>query len=153
MNRTKTREVTMKLLFEMIIKKEEYINILEDLKEANKEEENVTELMGIEKEKDPESTDLDEVDMGYIIRLLKGIQDNEKKIDETIEKYLSNWKLNRLAKVDLAILRLATYEILFEENIPNKVSINEAVELAKKYGEDKSPAFINAVLDKIVKEQ
>lgn len=126
---------------------------MEDLKEANKEEENVTELMGIKKEKDPESTDLDEVDMGYIIRLLKGIQDNEKKIDETIEKYLSNWKLNRLAKVDLAILRLATYEILFEENIPNKVSINEAVELAKKYGEDKSPAFINAVLDKIVKEQ
>lgn len=152
MNRKKTREVAMKLLFEMIIKKENYMDIINNLKEINSEEETVTEIMGIKKEKDPENMDLDDIDMEYVIRILKGIQENEKLIDEKIEKYLSNWKLNRIAKVDLAILRLSTYEILFENEIPKNVSINEGIELAKKYGEDKSPAFINAVLDNIAKE-
>ncbi|PRR78798.1 hypothetical protein CLLI_13800 [Clostridium liquoris] len=152
MNRKKTREVAMKLLFEMIIKKENYMDIINNLKEINSEEETATEIMGIKKEKDPEDMDLDDIDMKYVIRILKGIQENEKLIDGKIEKYLSNWKLNRIAKVDLAILRLSTYEILFENEIPKNVSINEGIELAKKYGEDKSPAFINAVLDNIAKE-
>ena len=60
----------------------------------------------------------------------------------------TGWKTNRMAKVDLAIIRLAVYEIKFEDDIPTKVSINEAVELAKKYGADESGAFVNGVLAK-----
>jgi N utilization substance protein B len=60
------------------------------------------------------------------------------------------WKLNRLGKTDLSILRLAVYEICYDESIPEKVAINEAVELAKRYGGDSSSAFINGVLAKIV---
>lgn len=153
MNRKKTREVTMKLLFEMMIKKENYLDIINNLREINNEEETATDIMGIKKEKDPENLDLEDVDMDYLLRILKGIQENEKELDVKIEKYLSNWKINRLAKVDLAILRLSTYEMLFEKDIPTNVSINEGIELAKKYGEDKSPAFINAVLDNIAKEK
>ena len=66
MNRKKTREVAMKLLFEMIIKKENYMDIINNLKEINSEEETATEIMGIKKEKDPEDMDLDDIDMKYV---------------------------------------------------------------------------------------
>ena len=69
-------------------------------------------------------------------------------IDELIDEKSTGWKTNRMAKVDLAIIRLAVYEIKFEDDIPTKVSINEAVELAKKYGADESGAFVNGVLAK-----
>ncbi|ROR27128.1 NusB antitermination factor [Mobilisporobacter senegalensis] len=70
-------------------------------------------------------------------------------IDSIIEEAASGWKLNRLGKVDLTLLRIATYEIKFDEGIPTPVAINEAVEIAKKFGEDNSPSFINGVLAKI----
>ncbi|MEW9093700.1 MAG: transcription antitermination factor NusB [Clostridiaceae bacterium] len=152
MNRKKTRELAMKLLFEMIIKKETYLEVIQNLKEANREEENNLDLMEEKEEIDPENWDLEDIDIQYLTKVLKGIEENKEELDKKIEASLKNWKLSRLAKVDLAILRLSTYEILFEENIPIKVSINEGVELAKKYGEDKSSAFINAVLDSIAKE-
>ncbi|WP_125152260.1 transcription antitermination factor NusB [Clostridium rectalis] len=152
MNRKKTREIAMKLLFEMAIKKEDYKDVIENLKEANTQEEGKTgEILGIKIEKDPENIDLQDVDMPYLVRVLKGVEENRSLIDEKIEMHLKKWKLHRIAKVDLSILRLCTYEILFEEDIPEKVSINEAIELAKRYGEDKSSSFINAVLDSIVK--
>lgn len=152
MNRKKTRELAMKLLFEMIIKKETYLEVIQNLKEANIEEEKDIDLMEEKAEIDPENWDLEDIDIQYLTKVLKGIEENKKNLDKKIEANLKNWKISRLAKVDLAILRLSTYEILFEENIPIKVSINEGVELAKKYGEDKSSAFINAVLDNIAKE-
>lgn len=71
------------------------------------------------------------------------------EIDSVIEEASSGWKLNRLGKVDLTILRLATYEIRNDEDIPTGVAINEAVELAKKFGEDQSPSFVNGILAKI----
>ena len=70
------------------------------------------------------------------------------EIDAQINEKSTGWKTQRMAKVDLAIIRLAVYEITSEEDIPTKVSINEAVELAKKYGSDESPAFVNGVLAK-----
>ncbi|MBU5482941.1 transcription antitermination factor NusB [Clostridium sp. MSJ-11] len=152
MNRKKTRELAMKLLFEMIIKKETYLEVIQNLKEANIEEEKDIDLMEEKAEIDPENWDLEDIDIQYLTKVLKGIEENKENLDKKIEANLKNWKISRLAKVDLAILRLSTYEILFEENIPIKVSINEGVELAKKYGEDKSSAFINAVLDNIAKE-
>lgn len=71
------------------------------------------------------------------------------EIDSIIEEAASGWKLNRLGKVDLTLLRIATYEIKFDEDIPTPVAINEAVEIAKIFGEDNSPSFINGVLAKI----
>jgi N utilization substance protein B len=110
------------------------------------------ELLGIKREADPEDTSLEEVDMGYVVNMMKNIQENETMLDEKIKKYLKGWKINRISKVELAILRLCTYEILFEEDIPERVSINEAIELTKKYCDDKSKNYINAVLDNIAKE-
>lgn len=152
MKRKKSREMTMQLLFEMIIKKENYMEIINTLREASEDEEDINGILGEEKEIDKERIDLEEVDLEYLIHTLKGVQENIEVLDENIEKYLKNWTLNRLAKVDLAILRLCSYEILFSNEVPNNVAINEAVELAKKYGDDKSPAFINAILDKIAKQ-
>ncbi|MBE6067907.1 MAG: transcription antitermination factor NusB [Clostridium lundense] len=152
MNRKKSREVTMKLLFESMIKGEDYKTILDDLRESNEKEDSTMELMGMKVEEDPEDTSLDQVDMGYVINMMKNIQENEEMLDEKIKKYLKGWKINRISKVELAILRLCTYEILFEEDIPERVSINEAIELTKKYCDDKSKNYINAVLDNIAKE-
>ncbi len=72
------------------------------------------------------------------------------EIDGIINQAAQGWKTTRMAKVDLTLIRLATYELKFEEDIPTGVAINEAVELAKKYGSDDSAAFINGVLAKIV---
>ncbi|WP_291578996.1 transcription antitermination factor NusB [Clostridium sp. UBA6640] len=132
MNRKKSREIAMKLLFEMSINKESYTDIVESFKE---------------------NTDikLDDVDFGYIIRILKTTNENIILIDETIEKNLVKWSLSRLSKMNLAILRIAICEILFEDDIPEKVSVNEAIELAKKYGEDNASSFINGVLNSIIK--
>ncbi len=86
------------------------------------------------------------------IKTLSAIRDHIEQIDETIARNTDNWKPNRIAKTDLAILRLAVCEMLFEDNIPVGVSINEAVNLAKKYGDDRSYAFINSVLSRVGKE-
>jgi N utilization substance protein B len=131
MNRRKSREIAMKLLFEMSINKEKYEDIIENFKEST-------------------DVDLKEIDMVYIAKALAGVNENMAEIDKNIEKHLIKWKLNRLSKMNLAILRISTYEILFEEEIPGKVSVNEGIELAKKYGEDSSPAFINGILAKML---
>ena len=78
------------------------------------------------------------------------IEEKYKKIVEKLpEKYSKGWKLSRMNKVDLTILRLGVYEMKYDEDIPERVAINEAVELAKKFGGDESPAFVNAVLAKL----
>lgn len=73
-------------------------------------------------------------------------------IDAVIEKHSDKWSVSRMGKVELSILRLAAYEILYDENVPDKVAINEAVELAKKYGQDNAGKYVNGVLAGIVKE-
>jgi transcription antitermination protein NusB len=133
MNRRKSREIAMTLLFEMSINKEDYNEILNNFKEHT-------------------DIDLTDVDMEYVERTLRGVQENTKTIDSSIEQNLINWKLYRLSKIDLAILRTSTYEILFEKEIPNRVAVNEGIELAKKYSEEKSFQFINGVLGKMIKE-
>ena len=80
------------------------------------------------------------------------LKENKDKIDELINKYAKNWSVNRMPKVDLSILRLAICELVFIEEIPSKVSINEAIELAKLYCDDKAPKFINGILGSVVNE-
>lgn len=82
----------------------------------------------------------------FALHLASGVQENIAAIDEKIEKHAIGWKKNRISRVALAILRLALYEILFEDDIPVSVSINEAVEIAKKYGGDEDASFINGLL-------
>ena len=82
----------------------------------------------------------------YMSVALNGVRDNLELIDKIILDNLKNWTIERIAKIDLAILRLAIYEIKYDENVPYKVSVNEAVEIAKDYGDDKSPAFVNGLL-------
>lgn len=89
-----------------------------------------------------------EMDNKYVKDIVNGVLENQDKIDETITKYLENWDLDRLGKTDRAILRLSTYEMMYYDT-PKVVVINEAVELAKKYSDEKVVKLINAVLDKI----
>ena len=88
-------------------------------------------------------------DETYIEEKYKKIVEKLPEIDELLEKYSKGWKLSRMNKVDLTILRLGVYEMKYDEDIPERVAINEAVELSKKFGGDESPAFINGVLGSI----
>lgn len=92
-----------------------------------------------------------ESDMNFIRTEIKGVIENKTAIDDVIRKYAEGWELERIAKVDLAVLRLAVYEILYADDIPERVAANEAVELAKAFSSEKSPSFINGVLGKIIK--
>ena len=89
-----------------------------------------------------------EIDNKFVRDVVNGVLENKDNIDKIIGKYLENWDLDRLGKTDRAILRLSTYEMLYY-NTPKVVVINEAVELAKKYSDEKIVKLINAVLDMI----
>ena len=88
-------------------------------------------------------------DRDYIERKVQDILTHIEEIDAIIDSSAQNWKTSRMAKVELTLIRLAVYEIRFDEEIPTGVAINEAVELAKAYGEDNSAAFVNGVLARI----
>jgi transcription antitermination protein NusB len=131
MSRKTARETAMKTLFQMEIN-EEY-----ELDRIN---------MG-------DKEDIEENDIKYMEGLIRGVVSNLDKIDKTIEKYSKSWKLSRLPKVDLSILRIALYELMYLEDIPMQVSVNEAVEIAKKYSTGESSKFINGLLGAYIKEE
>ncbi len=81
--------------------------------------------------------------------LVEGVVANREVIQKRIKAQSKNWSLSRMAKVDLNILRIGVYELLFRSDIPKNVTINEAIEVAKKFGTEESPAFINGILDEI----
>jgi N utilization substance protein B len=85
----------------------------------------------------------------FFIQLVSGVVEAQALMDKLIERFSKNWKLNRMSCVDRNILRVAVYEILFCGDIPPKVTINEAVEIGKKYGTEESGGFINGILDSI----
>jgi transcription antitermination factor NusB len=84
--------------------------------------------------------------------ILNDIFDHKKEIDARLEKYSDNWTLSRMAVIDRNLLRMAAAELMYSKTVPPKVAIDEAVEIAKKYGTEDSPNFINGVLDRILKE-
>ena len=135
MNRSETRKVAFEFLYSLElqkIEKDEYEEQIELFMEAN----DIVE----DKVKD------------YITDATYGIMTHQEEIVEKIDQELSEkWEMGRLSKVSVAILKLAIYEILYKE-LPYKVVINEAVELAKMYGDDSAPAFVNGVLASIVKK-
>lgn len=81
--------------------------------------------------------------------LVLGVARNLEKIDGVIEEFSTNWALERMARVDLSLLRLTAYELLYRPDVPSNAAINEAIELGKQYGTKETPAFINGILDKI----
>ena len=130
MNRKKARTEAFYLIFEKCFKDDEN---LEQIKNTALEA------------RDYESDD-------FIDTLSNGVIDNLEKIDVLIEENLKGWKFNRISKVNISILRLAVYEMLFEDSVPVSVSINEAVELAKKFSDQKDASYINGVLGSIAKK-
>ena len=98
-------------------------------------------------------TEPGEADRAYISRILDGVLSHVTELDEKISAASVNWSLERIAKVDLTILRLATYEILYEDDVPGSVAINESVELANRYSEPSSGRFINGVLGTILRDK
>ena len=130
MNRKLSREKTMELLFGMTLSKD-------SIEEA------------VEGFIDNYEGDIKEIDLTYVKQALIGIENNKEVIDKVIEENLHSWKLERISKVNLSILRLSTYEVLYDQEIPRSVAINEALEITRIYSDEKSVGFINGVLDKI----
>lgn len=123
MNRKKSREQAFVLVFERSFSHETVASII-DTAETSEE-------VHIEE---------------FAEKLAQGVEDHEAEVDEVIKKYIRGWTMNRLSRVALALLRLAVYEIKYEPDIPVSVSINEAVNLAKKYGGAEDAPFVNGVL-------
>ena len=92
-------------------------------------------------------------DERYMKEKVKAIYECVPQLDERLNEVAKGWKTGRMSKVDLTVLRLALYEMLYEESVPEKVAINEAVEIARKYGGDDSPSFVNGILAKLVVEK
>lgn len=91
--------------------------------------------------------------MEELHRKLNEVEDRKGEIDALIDGVATGWKTNRISKTDLMVLRVAVYEMKFDDSVPEKVAINEAVEIAKVYGGDESPGFINGVLGRLVTEE
>ncbi|MPQ42757.1 transcription antitermination factor NusB [Clostridium tarantellae] len=132
MNRKKSREYLLQLTYQMDITGDTALETFEN-------------FIG------NEDISKENIDLEYIKQGLIAIGEQKEKIDKAIEEQLVNWKLNRISKVNLAILRLAINELMFVNDIPERVSINEAIELCKKFSDNKSVSFINGVLDKVYK--
>ena len=103
-------------------------------------------------EQSEQADTLADSDKTFLENLVAGVTDRQETLDGVIGKYAQGWALNRLAKVDLTILRMAVYELTYMPEVPVGATINEAVELAKKYGEDKSSGFINGILGSAARE-
>lgn len=128
MGRRAAREVAAKLLYQLEIQKEDRDQQIEYVLNEN-------EFSGKDKQ--------------YVSQVARGVFDNIEYIDGIIETYSKGWKITRISKIDLSILRLSIYEMKFRDDIPFNVSINEAIELAKKYSADESGSFINGILGQI----
>lgn len=137
MSRKVARELAFKIVFESEFQKDEASNKLIEMFLENPEE-------------DAKNTS-EEIE--YIKDVVEGVCEKLEELDAEIKKHLKGWTMDRIGKIDIAILRLAIYEILYREDIPYKVSANEAVELAKTFSEDASPSFINGVLAEIINER
>jgi len=131
--RTKARECALQILYQVDITKSGYNECQKDFWRTKKDKL------------------IDDSIVEFANMLVKGTSENLEKIDGIIGNYATNWDISRMAVVDRNIMRLATYELIFLDDIPPKVSINEAVDIAKKYGDKDSGKFVNGILDKINK--
>lgn len=89
----------------------------------------------------------------YAINLISGIAENKERLDKLISRFSKNWKISRMSTIDRNVLRLGIYEHLYCEHVPFKVVIDEAIEIAKEYGDSNSGSFINGILDSLISEK
>ena len=127
-NRRKAREIVLQTLYKFDVANENLDNCLKDILSFKNFNEEI---------------------IDFSKKLLSFIEKNRDEIDDTIKKYSKNWKFERMALIDRNILRIAIAEMLYMPDIPEKVSINEAVEIAKKFSTDESYAFINGILHRL----
>lgn len=132
MTRKEARDLAFKLIYQTEIQKETPLNILDIFYSEN-------EVGGKEKE--------------YIEDIVTGVFKNKKKIDGSISSLLEGWRMERISKISISAIRLSVYEILFRDDIPDGVSINEAVAIAKKYEGGESASFVNGVLASVLKNK
>ena len=132
MSRKKSREKAMEILFGMTLSKDAPAEAIDIFKENNEDI-------------------IKDLDLSYINDVVFGVHNNLNDIDEAIKAALDKWKIDRISKINLTILRLAVYEMKYVDDVPAKVAINEAIEIAKVYSDEKSVSFINGVLDKVLK--
>ena len=131
MDRSLAREIAMKMLYAASCGGEESMNeVLEQSEQADT---------------------LSGADKTFLENLVSGVRDRQEELDAIVGQYAQGWALNRLARVDLTILRMAVYEILYMPEVPVGASINEAVELSKRFCEDKSSGFINGILGSVAR--
>lgn len=135
MNRSEARCEAFKLAFQITAQKDSYPEVVELFESEN-----------------AELKKTDKKQYNYIVSTAKGIFDKKDVLDEKISENLkAGWSKERISKVSLAVMRLAVYEIMYIDDIPDNVSVNEAVEIAKRYDIDEAPSFINGVLSSILK--
>lgn len=131
MDRSLAREIAMKMLYAASLGGDESMSeVLEQSEQADT---------------------LSDSDKTFLENLTYGVRERQEELDEIIGRYAQGWALNRLAKVDLTILRMAVYEIKYMPDIPVGATVNEAVELSKRFCEDKSPGFINGILGSVAR--
>jgi N utilization substance protein B len=129
LGRRETRECAMKLIFQTMLQRDDIEEQINRFCEENQLAEGV--------------------ELDYFLDVVRGVISHAEEIDERISRYSKGWMTSRMPKVDLSIMRLSSYEMAFRNDIPASVSINEAVELSKKYGDDHSQTFVNGVLAKV----
>jgi len=129
--RRRSREFALQVLYQLEITKQEALRTLAQFQEHFSE--------GVERD-------------DFVERLVLGVSEHRKEIDRLIEQYSENWRLDRMNMIDRNILRMAAFELLYCEDIPPKVTLNEAIDLGKRYGTDESGSFINGILDRIQNE-
>ena len=132
MSRSELREHVFRMLFRIEFNNED---------EMKEQEELYFELLG----------EISDENKAYILEKYSAITEKQDEIDAVLNEVSEGWKTSRMNRVDLTILRLATYELRWDEDVPTGVAINEAVELAKKYSSDEGPSFINGILAKVSK--
>jgi len=141
LGKIKLRDLSMKALFQYNfypnpdLDAQTRVFLEQENERASEKEDNYENLMTME-------------EMDFVENRMKNIYSKVDEIDKLIEEKVEGWSIKRMSRVDLSIIRLAVYEILFDESVPQSLAINEAVNLAKTYGGDESPKFVNGVLSK-----
>jgi len=130
-NRRLSRELVIQFLYLTEMNEGERVNQLKAFWESNLCQENV---------------------QAFTENILNDIFANQKEIDARLEKFSDNWTLSRMTVIDRSLLRMAASELMYSKTVPPKVAIDEAVEIAKKFGSEDSPNFINGVLDRVLRE-
>ncbi|CQR57077.1 MULTISPECIES: transcription antitermination factor NusB [Paenibacillus sonchi group] len=141
MKRRLAREIIVQSLYQMEMNDVESADAVEML------------IAEAAEENESEHVITDEVELkAYVVEHVNGVWEHKMAIDDMLEHYLKGWQMSRLSRVDRQILRLATFEMVFANDVPAKVAVNEAIDLAKHFGTEDSGKFVNGVLGKMIQE-